>query len=114
MTARSWKRFCARACCPGASNSALPRRRTELDALLALYAHLHDADDPLPDRTVVEGVWRELMANDRYRYPGGYVEDTLVSSCTITVIPNLTRGCRAYGLIENVVIQSSHRNRGVR
>lgn len=33
---------------------------TDLDALLALYRHLHDADDPLPARDVVEGVWREI------------------------------------------------------
>jgi GNAT superfamily N-acetyltransferase len=32
--------------------------------------------------------------------------------CTITVIPNLTRGCRPYGVLENVVTHADHRNRG--
>lgn len=84
----------------------------ELDELLALYAHLHASDDPLPDRSSVEAVWQELLSNPRYAYFGGYVDGTLVSSCTITVIPNLTRACRPYGVIENVVTHSNHRNRG--
>lgn len=85
---------------------------TELDALLALYRHLHEADDPLPERAVVESTWRELLASPHHRYFGGYVDEQLVASCTLTVIPNLTRACRPYGLIENVVTHADHRNRG--
>lgn len=84
----------------------------ELDALLRLYAHLHVQDEPLPDRVAVESVWTEVLANSRCRYFGGYDGVELVSSCTITVIPNLTRGCRPYGLIENVVTHAEHRNQG--
>lgn len=84
----------------------------DLGDLLALYAHLHRSDDPLPDQAVVESVWRELLGNPRYRYYGGHVGGTLVSSCTLTVIPNLTRGCRPYGVIENVVTHAGHRQRG--
>ena len=32
--------------------------------------------------------------------------------CTVTVVPNLTRGCQPYGLIENVVTHAEHRQRG--
>jgi GNAT superfamily N-acetyltransferase len=84
----------------------------DLDKLLALYAHLHRSDDPLPERAVVQGVWHALVANPQYRYFGGYLGEELISSCTITVIPNLTRGCKPYGVIENVVTHSSHRNHG--
>jgi GNAT superfamily N-acetyltransferase len=89
-----------------------PIEAHELSQLLALYAHLHRSDDPLPDQSVVQAVWQELLASPRYKYFGGYLNDTLVSSCTLTVIPNLTRGCKAYGVIENVVTHASHRNRG--
>lgn len=84
----------------------------ELEQLLALYAHLNKSDDPLPEMAVVQTVWRELLANSRYRYFGAYSGMDLVSSCALTVIPNLTRGCRPYALIENVVTHASHRNQG--
>ncbi|MFD4838298.1 GNAT family N-acetyltransferase [Achromobacter sp. NPDC058515] len=86
--------------------------RNGLGELLSLYAHLHDTDDPLPDASQVGAVWEELMANPRCRHVGAYEQDQLLASCTITVIPNLTRGCRPYGVIENVVTHRAHRGRG--
>jgi len=85
---------------------------TELAELLALYAHLHKVDEALPPQSEIQAVWQELLGNPRYRYYGGYLDDRLISSCTLTVIPNLTRGCRSYGVIENVVTHASHRNQG--
>jgi GNAT superfamily N-acetyltransferase len=88
-------------------------RPNELNELLALYVHLHQSDEPLPEPRVVQTVWKELMANPHCKYFGGYVSNTLVSSCTINVIPNLTRRCQPYGIIENVVTHPSHRNQGI-
>ena len=87
-------------------------RAADLDALLALYAHLHDHDLPLPSRSTVEQVWSEALSNPRIKYFGGYEGEALVSSCTITVVPNLTRACQPYGLIENVVTHASFRGAG--
>jgi GNAT superfamily N-acetyltransferase len=89
-----------------------PIPREGLQQLLALYAHLHSTDDPLPEDNAVEAIWEELLANPRYRYFGVYVGEELVSSCTLTTVPNLTRGCRPYGLIENVVTHPDHRDLG--
>ena len=36
----------------------------------------------------------------------------MVSSCALNVIPNLTRSCKPYGVIENVVTHSEHGQRG--
>ena len=87
-------------------------RAEELAPLLGLYTHLHEHDDPLPSGPEVQAVWTEALANPRIRYFGGWDEGQLVSSCTLTVIPNLTRACRPYGVIENVVTHTVHRGDG--
>lgn len=87
-------------------------KEQDLDQLLALYEHLNVNDRALPPRPQVDAIWGELLTNPRYRYFGGFVGAQLVSSCALTVIPNLTRGCAPYGLIENVVTHAGHRNKG--
>lgn len=89
-----------------------PLHAGELDDLLALYAHLHEKDLPLPERVEVEKVWNDALANPKCRYFGGFESRRLVSSCTILLVPNLTRGCRPYGVIENVVTDAAYRGRG--
>lgn len=89
-----------------------PLSPADLPALLKLYEHLHVADDPLPPQSEIDALWKEIMENSRIRYFGGFVGNELVSSCTISVVPNLTRGCKPYGLIENVVTHSAYRKRG--
>jgi GNAT superfamily N-acetyltransferase len=84
----------------------------DLDCLLVLYEHLHDSDLPRPERPVVESVFRNLLENPDHHYYGSFVDGKLVSSCILSVIPNLTRGCAPYGLIENVVTHRDFRRRG--
>lgn len=84
----------------------------DLPALLDLYAHLHDSDLPQAPAPVVASVWDAIRRNDSIRYFGVFDGAQLVSSCNITVIPNLTRGCAPYGLIENVVTHRQHRGKG--
>ena len=85
---------------------------SELDDLLNLYSHVHIGDNPLPDRPVVESVWKEIQDSPNFQYFGVFVDGRLVSSCTMSIVPNLTRGCRSYGLIENVVTHSDYRRKG--
>lgn len=84
----------------------------DLDQLLILYEHLHSTDVALPDISTIKSVWCEILLNPSYHYFGVFIEELLVSSCTLAVIANLTRGCAPYGLIENVVTHSAHRNKG--
>jgi len=84
----------------------------ELKELLNLYSHLHSSDDPLPIIDVVSAIWREIKVSPNIKYFGLYVDGRLVSSCTISIIPNLTRGCRPYGVIENVVTHKDFRRIG--
>jgi hypothetical protein len=46
------------------------------------------------------------------RFSGGWVGDTLVSSCTLTIVPNLTCGCMPYCIIKNLVTHAAHINKG--
>lgn len=88
-------------------------REDELDVLLELYRHLHEADVPLPERGRVEEVWGEMLSGSGMRCLVGEVGGRVVGSCCLVMVPNLTRGARPYGVIENVVTHADFRRRGV-
>jgi ribosomal protein S18 acetylase RimI-like enzyme len=79
----------------------------DVDALIDLYRHLNAGDAP-PSPEAVRGAF----AHPGLRHFGRFDCDRLVASCNLAVIPNLTRGGRPYGVIENVVTQVEHRGRG--
>ncbi len=87
-------------------------RDDEQNALLELYGHLHPSDDPLPSRSVLDSVWGDVRSTPGVHIVVAELDGTLVSSCALCVIPNLTRGCRPYGLIENVVTHGDFRRSG--
>ena len=88
--------------------AALP---SDLEGLAALYPHLNPSDEPIS---------RDLATarlDAINRIPGstvllGLLHDELVASCTLIVIPNLTRGGKPYALIENVVTDARYRGHG--
>jgi|SRR5688500_14144487 GNAT superfamily N-acetyltransferase len=88
-----------------------PASRSDLRQLLALYPHL----DPADRVASVEVAERRLEELQKYHGSAifvGVAEHAIVASCTLVVIPNLTRGGRPYGLIENVVTHVAFRGRG--
>lgn len=83
----------------------------DLDAVLSLYAHLHDADEKAEGRAL-RTAWLEILADPRtYLFLLEY-GGVPVSSCVLHILQNLTRGARPYGLVENVVTHREYRNRG--
>jgi GNAT superfamily N-acetyltransferase len=79
----------------------------DAEALLDLYTHLNPGD-ALPSAEAV----RAVFAHPGLRHFGRLADGRLVASCNLAVVPNLTRGGRSYGVIENVVTQAEHRGQG--
>ncbi len=85
----------------------------ELPSLLGLYRHLHPSDPELPVGADLEALWKRICANPDLHYFGAELKGALVATCTLTIVPNLTRSARPYGLIENVVTHPEFRRRGL-
>ncbi|MDH4440281.1 MAG: GNAT family N-acetyltransferase [Rhizobium sp.] len=84
---------------------------SDLAGLLALYRELIP-DDPALSVEAADAPFEALA-----RIPGsgiyiGMLDDVIVSTCTLVVIPNLTRGGQPYALIENMVTAAEQRGRG--
>ncbi|WP_371223901.1 GNAT family N-acetyltransferase [Roseovarius sp. 2305UL8-3] len=96
------------------SPSATTQIATEndLEKLLELYTHLSPEEPPCALTTA------RASFDTFLRYPGsaivlGKIDDMLVSSCAVIIIPNLTRAGTPYALIENVVTHAGFRRRGL-
>ena len=85
----------------------------ELSSLLDLYQHLNSDEPPLPAEDILNEVWNNYLTDPKIQCVVGEIEGRLVASCTLVIIPNLTRGARPYGLIENVVTRMEYRQKGI-
>jgi len=88
-------------------------RADELPSLLGLYRHLHPADPELAVTPDVERLWQRILSDSALQYLVAEAAGQIVSTCALTIVPNLTRGARPYGLIENVVTHPDFRRQGI-
>lgn len=86
---------------------------SDRDRLIDLYQHLHVNDEPFPDEIELEAAWKAFIGSPLVNCFVIGDDAELLSSCVLSVIPNLTRGCRPYGLIENVVTRTEFRGQGL-
>ncbi len=87
-------------------------RPEELEALLELYTHLHEEAVP-PESPARSALWAGLLADPNYHILAAERGGRLCASCTLVVVPNLTRALRPYGLVENVVTRRDCRGQGL-
>jgi N-acetylglutamate synthase-like GNAT family acetyltransferase len=85
--------------------------QNDLPSLLELYKQLHPNDE-IMSLAAASNVLTQFL-----RYAGsaiflGLRDDTVVTTCALIVVPNLTRGGAPYAVIENVVTGAQHRKRG--
>lgn len=86
-------------------------RLDDLDALLLLYRHLNPADPPL-SRAAAEDRLRAMLAQPGMTILCVQAGEIVVATCTLIIVPNLTRGGAPYALVENVVTHPDHRQNG--
>ena len=89
------------------------REITENDynGLMALYLHLHETEIPPFDKA--KSVFEKILADENYHIIVAEENGVIVSSCTVVIVPNLTRGIRPYARVENVVTHAEHRGKGL-
>ena len=96
----------------GARTVVRPARPDDLDAMVALYRHLSH-EDPLPDPAAAKAAWQALLGSTLATVFVAESAGQPVASCTLVVVPNLTRSARPWAVIENVVTHAEHRRRGL-
>lgn len=85
--------------------------REDLPGLLQLYLCLHETTVPEASERR-DAVWQQILQDPMHHVLVYERAGRIVSSCVCLIVPNLTRGLRPYGLIENVVTLEEYRGRG--
>jgi GNAT superfamily N-acetyltransferase len=89
-----------------------PAAETDLPALLTLYAELNPDDAPLATQSTRD-IWAAIRLQQGRTVLVAVVNGMLAGTADCVVLPNLTRGGRSILVVENVVVASAHRRRGV-
>jgi GNAT superfamily N-acetyltransferase len=84
----------------------------DLAAIGRLYAQLHPDDPPVVDGNGA-AVFSEILDRPGLDLLVLELDGQIVATTYLNVIPNLTRGCRPYAVIENVVVDEHLRGRGL-
>jgi ribosomal protein S18 acetylase RimI-like enzyme len=84
----------------------------ELKKLVSLLKHLNPEDPDIDEQTQLD-VWAQFIHDPKIKCIVVEEGDQLIASCTLVMVPNLTRSARPYGLIENVITHPDFRKRGI-
>jgi len=79
--------------------------------LINLLRQLKPKDPQAPE--IERRVFEEIIDSRNLDLIVAEKEGKLLGTCYLNIIPNLTAGGRPYAVIENVVTDSTHRNKGI-
>lgn len=85
---------------------------SDLAGMLDLYQHLNPHDPRVPEADAATA-WQAMLGSELTRLMVAEEDGLLVSSCMLVIVPNITRGARSFGVIENVVTHAAYRGRGL-
>ena len=88
-------------------------RREDLTTLLELYVHLNPDNAAVPDEARLQPAWERILSDPNVCCFVAETDGVLTDSCLLAVVPNLTRGARSFGVIENVVTHREYRRQGI-
>ena len=86
-------------------------QKEDLKAVLSLYEQLIP-DEDFSDTDCFMETWKQILDDKRIRCFMAFDGDTPVSTCLITIIPNLVRKQRPFAVLENVVTDKDYRQQG--
>jgi predicted N-acetyltransferase YhbS len=85
---------------------------SDLKGILNVYSQINPEEKQLsPDKA--GEIWKKIEANPGYKYFVAVDNGKVVSTCNISIIPNLTRQGRSFGVIENVGTDIAYRKKGL-
>lgn len=86
---------------------------SDLKQILDLYQHLNPSEILVSHEEKIEQTWNEILNSPYIRFYVLEKDLRILSTCAMSVIPNLSRGCAPYGLVENVVTDKNFRRQGL-
>ena len=81
----------------------------DLEGLMRLYAQLNP-EDPKWEGSKHCHELNKILGSENLTIFVGAVDDRIIATCYLNIIPNLSRGASPYGIIENVVVDVKFRN----
>lgn len=84
----------------------------ELSELLDLYRFLNPSDPEVSVSDALRTEWVKWINDPNLHYFVIEQDGKLAASCMLAIIPNLTRGVRPFGVVQNVVTHPEYRGRG--
>lgn len=84
----------------------------DLNGIIKLYKILNPEDSELSNDIAIK-IWKNIISSENFKYFVAIENDEIISSCNISIIPNLTRNGKSFGIIENVITNESYRKKGI-
>lgn len=84
----------------------------ELDGVLDLIDQFNRVVSPRPSSDSLQGIFKQIRESGG-AIIGAFVAGKILGTCTVNLCANLSWSGRPYAIIENVVVDSSHRGKGI-